>query len=84
MVQARMCFDFICQPKGSISKICLMSLAADCGSLANPPNGEVKMSGTTFNSTITFSCNDGYHLVGETTRTCQANGSWSGNESTCT
>ena len=41
------------------------------------------LSGTTFTSTATYSCNDGYTLEGVTTRTCLASGSWSDSAPTC-
>ncbi|CAI8036485.1 CUB and sushi domain-containing protein 3, partial [Geodia barretti] len=56
----------------------------DCGSLADPAFGEVRISDTTFASTATYTCSDGYSLVGDTTRTCLASGLWSGGEPTCT
>ena len=49
-----------------------------CGELAGTDNGAVDVSDTTFNSTATYSCNDGYSIVGDTTRTCLASGLWSG------
>ena len=59
-------------------------IVVDCGSLADPVFGEVQTSGTTFNSTATYSCNDGYNLVdGDMMRTCLASGSWSGTPPTC-
>ena len=36
----------------------------DCGSLTDPVNGAISLTGTAFNSTATYSCNDGYNLVG--------------------
>ncbi|XP_078581987.1 sushi, von Willebrand factor type A, EGF and pentraxin domain-containing protein 1-like [Branchiostoma floridae x Branchiostoma japonicum] len=36
-----------------------------------------------YGDVITFVCNDGYHLTGDSTRTCQADGTWSGNPPTC-
>ena len=56
----------------------------DCGSLTGPANGQVDLtSGTTFGQTATYSCNTGYNLVGDSTRTCQATGVWSGSAPTC-
>ena len=56
----------------------------DCGTLTNPVNGQVNhTAGTTFEQTATYSCNTGYNLVGDGTRTCQATGVWSGNAPTC-
>ena len=59
-------------------------VAVDCGELMAPENGAVSTSsGTTFTSTATYSCNDGYTLVGVSTRTCLASGSWSDSAPTC-
>ena len=55
----------------------------DCGTLTNPVNGQVSTTGTTFGQTATYSCNTGYNLMGDDTRTCQATGQWSGNAPTC-
>ena len=55
----------------------------DCGSLTDPANGAVSLTNTTYNSVATYSCNNGYNLVGDTTRTCQASGSWSETAPTC-
>ena len=55
----------------------------DCNTLTNPANGQVSTTGTTFGETATYSCNTGYNLVGDSTRTCQATGEWSGSEPTC-
>ena len=56
----------------------------ECGTLTNPENGDVDHTmGTTFGETATYSCNTGYNLVGDNTRTCQATGNWSGSEPTC-
>ena len=56
----------------------------NCGTLNAPANGQVShTAGTTFGQTATYSCNTGYNLMGNSTRTCQANGVWSGSEPTC-
>ncbi|CAI8041021.1 Sushi, von Willebrand factor type A, EGF and pentraxin domain-containing protein 1, partial [Geodia barretti] len=55
----------------------------DCGGLPDPENGTATVADTIFNSTATFSCNDGYNLVGEETRRCLASGNWSANEPSC-
>ena len=56
----------------------------NCGRLPNPRNGRVSLSGTGFGSTATYSCVKGFTLVGGRTRTCQANGAWSGKAPFCT
>jgi formylglycine-generating enzyme required for sulfatase activity len=56
----------------------------DCGALSTPANGSlVTPAGTTFGGTATYSCSSGYLLVGDTTRTCQASGVWSGSAPQC-
>ena len=55
----------------------------DCGALNDPNNGDVSLTGTTFESTATYSCSVGYVLEGEQTRTCQATGEWSGTAPHC-
>ena len=59
-------------------------LTVDCGTLTDPANGQVNhTAGTTMGQTATYSCNTGYNLVGNRTRTCQAMGNWSGSVPTC-
>ena len=56
----------------------------DCGNLTDPANGSVNhTAGTGLGQTATYSCNTGYNLVGDSTRTCQATRIWSGNAPTC-
>ncbi len=67
---------------GSI--ISLELTAVDCGSLTNPDNGQVDtLSGTTFGSTATYSCINGYVLIGVETRSCEADGNWGSTAPTC-
>ena len=67
----RYTLNFICLP------------AVDCGSLLPPKNGVVAMHTTVFNSTVTYSCNIGYELDGNQSRTCLASGNWSDNQPIC-
>ncbi|XP_035989785.1 sushi domain-containing protein 2 [Fundulus heteroclitus] len=54
-----------------------------CGWLPPPVNG--KKQGTTYlqGATVKFSCDEGYTLSGSAERTCQSNGSWSGEDTSC-
>ena len=62
----------------------LILIIADCGSLNATANGRVNHNdGTRIGHTATYSCNTGYNLVGDSTRTCQATGNWSGSAPTC-
>jgi len=60
-----------------------------CDNLSIPSNGEIKScsSGTVGvgyeGDTCSFTCNAGYELTAGDTRTCQSDGSWSGNDDVC-
>ncbi len=54
-----------------------------CDPLMDIRSGKVVLTGTTVGSTATYSCNKGYVLFGEQTRTCQYSGQWSGEEPYC-
>ena len=36
-----------------------------------------------YEDTCNFTCNTGYELISNNSRTCQSNGSWSGTDSVC-
>ena len=36
-----------------------------------------------YEDTCVFTCNEGYEVTGNETRTCQSDGSWSGNSTLC-
>ena len=55
----------------------------DCGVIGAPENGEITLNGTTFDSEATYECDEGFELVGNVTRTCEATGNWSGEEPVC-
>ena len=57
--------------------------AAVCPDLQGPDNGVIQVTGTGYGDTATYSCLPGFALVGGTTRTCQAEGVWSGSEPFC-
>ena len=64
--------------------VLLILTVVDCGVLTNPANGQVSHpTETAFRQTATYSCNTGYNLVGDSARTCQPTGKWSGSEPTC-
>lgn len=58
-------------------------LAIDCGTLAVPMNGSFKGTRTYFPNVLQFSCDEGFILGGATERQCLADGSWSGNDTSC-
>lgn len=56
----------------------IITVVIDCGSPGFPVNGNTIVGGTTYNSTVTHLCDEGYILIGDKTRTCHGNGTWSG------
>ena len=54
-----------------------------CPDLDDPENGAVTLSGRGDGDTAEYSCNEGYVLVGDQTRTCMSNSQWSGAAPTC-
>ncbi|XP_078682391.1 P-selectin-like [Branchiostoma floridae x Branchiostoma belcheri] len=48
-----------------------------CPELPLPNNGN-RTEGYLYGDTVTFSCDDGYEVIGSENRTCQADQSWSG------
>ena len=58
--------------------------AVSCGPAPDTPaNGQRSVSGTTYGFTVTYTCNRGYDLQGDSRRTCMANSQWSGRTPTC-
>ncbi|KAH3726549.1 hypothetical protein DPMN_052416 [Dreissena polymorpha] len=56
----------------------------DCGPLSKPDNGDVVLNaGTKFEAVANYSCNEGFKLVGDTSRICKNTGTWSGVQPTC-
>jgi len=59
-----------------------------CSDLDQPDNGMIDcMLGddgvASYEDTCRFSCSEGYHVSGSTSRTCESNGTWSGGSTTC-
>ena len=63
---------------------CVLPAAVNCGPAPDAPaNGQQIASGAIFGSTVTYTCNRGYTLQGDSRHTCMANGEWSGKTPTC-
>ena len=65
-----------------------MYFIVQCPGLKDPMNGMVSCSLIndlyfSYEDTCSFTCNTDYELSGSNTRTCQSDGSWSGNETNC-
>lgn len=76
--------DYYVQHSVTVLIIVIMYCAViSCGWLSPPNNGKKK--GTTYlqGAKVQLSCDDGYTLKGSAERTCQENGQWSGEPTTC-
>ena len=63
----------------------------NCGGLTDPEDGQVSFTpgvvmtlATGLDAIATYTCTEGYNLVGDVMRTCQANERWAGIEPNCT
>ena len=73
--RAKVCFKFLLIFELTTN---FCNIALQCPDLQAPSNGDVFVTGFIYTSTATYSCDNAYILVGESVRTCQADGSWSG------
>ena len=65
------------------SQTTITILNDDCETLPNPFNGQVTLSGTAAGSVAMYTCEFSLELVGNATRECQIDGTWSGEEPIC-
>ena len=66
-----------------------MYYAVSCPDLPDLNNGMINCllgddGVLSYEDTCSYTCNTGYELTGNDTRTCQSNGTWSGNDIMCT
>ena len=54
-----------------------------CPDLDDPDNESVNYDDVEVGSTAEYSCNEEFELIGEDSRVCQMNGTWSGEAPTC-
>ena len=69
--------------------VTFICVVIDCGGLTDPEGGQVTITSgivatTGLNATAAYTCDAEYVIVGDTTRTCEANGKWNGAEPMCT
>uniref|UniRef100_A0A673MU52 CUB and sushi domain-containing protein 3-like n=1 Tax=Sinocyclocheilus rhinocerous TaxID=307959 RepID=A0A673MU52_9TELE len=62
---------------------CCSPAEVDCGHPGSPPHAVVMGDKFTFGSTVHYRCLEDRALIGESTRTCQLNGQWSGSQPHC-
>ena len=72
-----------CQGDGTWTGTTPACVVADCPALSAPPGGTVSAPTLTYGSSATYACSTGYRLVGDETRACQLDGTWTGAAPTC-
>ncbi|XP_033114876.1 sushi, von Willebrand factor type A, EGF and pentraxin domain-containing protein 1-like [Anneissia japonica] len=72
-----------CQLDGQWSGEPTTCVPITCPTLAPPTDGSVVTEASSYNEVIEFACNIGYMLGGSQQRTCQQDGQWSGEPTTC-
>ncbi|XP_078575446.1 sushi, von Willebrand factor type A, EGF and pentraxin domain-containing protein 1-like isoform X3 [Branchiostoma floridae x Branchiostoma japonicum] len=73
----------VCQADRTWSGTPPQCLPVSCPSPQPVSNGKVHSGQLTYLQTISYTCDLGYELTGEATRTCQADQTWSGRPPTC-
>ncbi|XP_065179368.1 sushi, von Willebrand factor type A, EGF and pentraxin domain-containing protein 1-like [Sycon ciliatum] len=58
-------------------------IVVDCGNPSHPENGGREGDVFTYTNHVTFSCGEGYRLLGSAVRFCLADGTWSGEPAVC-
>ncbi|XP_063813347.1 sushi, von Willebrand factor type A, EGF and pentraxin domain-containing protein 1-like [Pseudophryne corroboree] len=81
--QTLMPTSITCQSDYTWSEIKEFCVRVSCGSPGEVQNGNIIMVDDKFQSKATFSCQDGYMLVGNTYRECMEDGRWSGSNPEC-
>ena len=78
------CFCVLALYSYKQSCTCALPAVVNCGPAPDAPaNGNRSGSGTTFGSTVTYTCDRGYTRQGPSRLTCMASRQWSGSAPTC-
>ncbi|XP_029366364.1 beta-2-glycoprotein 1-like [Echeneis naucrates] len=73
----------VCGRSGQWTKTKLKCIPKRCPYPDPPDNGELYYEDTVYQSTVNYTCNEGFVLTGARTATCQANGTWSASAPEC-
>ncbi|XP_078575827.1 uncharacterized protein LOC144861701 [Branchiostoma floridae x Branchiostoma japonicum] len=71
-----------CQADGTWTGAAPTCIGVQCSTLTAPENGAVN-GGNSYQNVVLFTCYHGYQLIGDSSRTCQADGTWTGANPTC-
>ena len=58
-------------------------VAVTCSSLKKPGNGYLSSNSQECGRVVQYHCDSGYQLIGQYSRRCRSDGTWSGNEPAC-
>uniref|UniRef100_A0AAR2IVV0 CUB and Sushi multiple domains 3a n=1 Tax=Pygocentrus nattereri TaxID=42514 RepID=A0AAR2IVV0_PYGNA len=72
-----------CQPVGYWDRPLPECIEVDCGHPGVPPHGVLIGDKFTFGSAVRYTCTGSRQLIGDSGRTCQLNGQWSGSLPHC-
>ncbi|XP_072240679.1 beta-2-glycoprotein 1-like [Leuresthes tenuis] len=67
----------VCTATGEWTKTRLKCIPKQCPSPDPLPSGELYYEDTVYQSTINYTCNEGYVMIGSSSAVCQASGTWS-------
>ncbi|XP_033637046.1 sushi, von Willebrand factor type A, EGF and pentraxin domain-containing protein 1-like isoform X1 [Asterias rubens] len=73
----------ICQPDRTWTDLTAFCRLITCSELAAPNHGAVNAPRRNNGSFATFTCDDGYNIIGDENITCMESGDWSGEPSEC-
>ena len=73
-----------CQADGSWSAAAARCEPVSCGALTAPQHGSLQLpAASVFGERARYACDAGYEIKGAAERSCQADGSWSGEAASC-
>jgi len=72
-----------CQANGQWSGVQPACLENSCGNPGTPTNGQKIGESYQYHDVVSFKCNEGYKLVGSSSRTCKTDNNWDGVQPTC-
>ncbi|KAK9524849.1 hypothetical protein VZT92_017214 [Zoarces viviparus] len=73
----------VCQEDGGWNGTAPSCVPAECETPPGPEHGWVNVTDTSFGSTVTYTCEDGYELDGESVRQCVSGRLWTNDAPVC-